>query len=916
MHPVASVIQNKGRDPGTVFVFPSEIAARLWLEASLDILDVGSLPADRFIAWDRFKETAVRSTVAGKQPVSGRLRKLYALSFAKRNASAPTPLVRELIPADFAESGQLFASWIAGLLPSLALWEQKASSAADPEGQDLRLLKQDYTRFLESRNLFEPAWQKPPLVDTGKHYIVFFPEAMEDFREYHALVDSAPFIETVSVEKALSPRPGNDPEVSLFSTTRQELRSVALDIEELLAAEVPPDSIAVHVPDLEAVFPYLSRELTLRGIPFDLRAGTKLTAHPAGRLFPLIRDCTATGFSFPTVKALMLDQLTPWKDREKAESLVAFGIENHCLTPWREDGKHIDVWKAAFTESCEPGIQALKTWYPQLKKHIAAMTGAATFTDIRKQYFQFKTRFLDMELLDPAEDAVIARCLDELGNLVALEGLYPELVPDSPWTFFVSVLEDTIYVPQRSGGGVSLFPYRVAAGTPFPHQFVLDTSQDRATVVYRELPFLRHDRRVSLGLTDTDASRAFFGMYHLSGASFTVSGHTFSGYRTPHGYFSIRDATDDPEQDPFRQEALFFTNPDNLPDRRYPVQKTGFERWRERRNSGRYSFLRDPFCGRMTELTEHIRESVMDAADVRVSQKDLSLFTWCNARWFLTRVLKLKKQERDAAMINERNTGLIVHEALHEVYDRILKEDKQFLSAHLDTYYTWADEAAGNATAQSAEFTGPIAAPLISLLSRRIAEGIRFVLDLDARILDTFIPEYLEKWIEFRQDGLCYIGIIDRISWDPAENSLVLMDYKSGRVPKNSEYIPDPPDAPPAEQVLQDYQMPMYIHLAEKTITVGNEKATITDAWFADIKNRKYQPIVKGEIGARVPNTRSGKSREDFEPAMRVFLSAAVRFADAVREQDFTRPGNLPRKNCASCEFFRICRTTYLAGDK
>ena len=916
MHPVAAFIQKEGSKPDTVFVFPSEIAARLWLEASLDILKKGSLPADRFIAWDRFKETAVRSAVAGRQPVSGRLRKLYALSFAKRNAATAKPLVTELIPEAYADSGQLFAPWIAGILPSLALWEQKDPMAEDAETRDLRFLKQDYTAFLESRNLFEPAWQKPPLVDTGKRYILFFPEALEDFREYRTLIASAPFIETVPVEEALSRLPENDAKVRFFPTARQELRTAALEIEQLLANGNPPESIAVHVPDIESVYPYLSRELTLRGIPFDLRAGTKLTSHPAGRLFPLLRDCAVTGFSFPAVKALMLDQLVPWKDRETAEQLVAFGINNHCITPWMEDGKPVDVWEAAFKESASPAESGLGNWYQQLRKHVSAMTGAASFSDIRKHYFPFKTRFLDMELLAPGEDAVIARCLEELANLVALESLYPELVPDSPWSFFISVLEDTIYVPQRTGGGVSLFPYRVAAGTPFLHQFVLDSSQDRATVVYRELPFLRHDRRVALDLADTDASPAFFGMYRLSGTAFTVSVHTFSGYRTPHGYFSALHATDTPEQDPFRKEAAFFADPANLPDRRYPVQKTGFDRWKERRNTGRYSCLREPFSGRMDLLTEKIAESVMDGSDVRTTQKDLNLFTFCNTRWFLTKVLNLKRQERDAEMINERNTGLVVHDALHAVYERILSGDGRFLSANLETYHHWADEAAAHATAQSAEFTGPIAAPLIALLSRRIAENIRFVLDMDARVLDTFIPEYLEKWIEFRRDGICYVGIVDRISRDPADSALVLMDYKTGYVPKTKSYCPDPPDARPDEQVLQDYQMPMYIHLAENTITLGDEPATIGDAWFADIKNRKYQPVVKGEAGTKVPNTRSGVSRDEFEPAMQVFRHTAARFADAVRQQDFTKPENLPRKNCLACDFYRICRTTYLAGDK
>lgn len=919
MHPVASIIRQKGTSPHTVFVFPSEIASRLWLEASLDILGVQSLAADRFIAWDRFKETAIQTMVAGRQPVSGRVRKLYALSIAQRNAESDPPFFSELIPQQYAQSGSIFASWIASILPSLAMWEQRCGTAdpADRESCDLALLKKDYSAFLEARQLFEPAWQRPPLRDTGKHYILLFPEAIEDFREYSELVGSSPFMETVTVEQALSlvPEP-EEPQVSLFGTSREELRTLALDIEDLLTAGVSPEDIAVSVPELDALFPYLSRELELRDIPFDLRAGSQLTGHPAGRLFPLIRECASTGFSFAAVKALMLDRLVPWKERVMAEGLVSFGIENHCLASWTENGKTLDVWKEAFSVSHSGRTGELQAWYTRLRKQISAMTGATSFSELRRQYFVFRNTFLDMEVLDPAEDAVLGRCLDELANLVALEDLYPEIMPDNPWSFFLSILDDTIYVHQRTHGGIALFPYRVAAGTPFPHHFVLDASQDHATIVYRELSFLRHDNRVRLGLSDTDASASFFGMYRLSQARFSVSGHSFSGYCTAHGYFEQCRGTDRTGDDPFRQENAFFADPAQLPARRYPVQEKGFSLWLARRNRRRFSFLENPFSGKPEALFRKIEDKTIRDGAIIINQTDLSRFSYCNARWFLGKILGLTSQERDAAMINERNMGLIIHQALREVYERIRDKDKQFFASHREQYYRWADDAAMHATAQSAEFKGPIAGPIIKLLSRRVSDAVRLVIDLDARLLDAFTPVLLEGRLELRRDDKLFTGIIDRISQNPADGNLVLMDYKSGNVAKPGDYKPQPEDAAIEEQSLGDYQMPMYLYLAENNPQNAEQKATIQDAWFVSIRDKKFSPIVKGESWVAQTGGRYAVSREEFEPALQVFEYTADRFARAVREQDFTRPENLPRKSCSSCEFFRICRTTYIAEDR
>lgn len=916
-NPISSIIRAEGFNTDTVFVFPSEIASRLWLEASLTILTTESLPSSRFIAWDSFKEQAIRSTVSGKQPVSSRLRKLYAHSLVKRNAEKKTRFFSELIPEEYAENGTVFASWIAKLLPSLALWEQRIQTEVqlDTESKDLSLLKKDYTSFLESHSLFEPSWQKPPLKDSGTHFVIFFPEAIEDYREYEQLIASAPFIKTISVENALTQLNETGARVSTYPTTREEICGTALAIEKLLQEGTNPETIAISVPDIETALPYLSRELNLRSIPFDLRSGTMLTTLPAARLFSLIHECVASDFSFQAVKALLLDRLIPWKERKNAENLVAFGIQSHCVTSWEEQGKKIDVWEAAFNEPDLGASTTLKNWYRVLRDHLLSMTRAKSFTEIRKIYFSFKNRFLTMEDLSQEENDILGRCLVELANLSALEQLYPEILPDSPWAFFISILEDTRYVPQRIQGGVSIFPYRVAAGTPFIHHFILDASQSHTTVVYRELSFLRQDRRIHLGLNDTDASAAFFGIYRLSGARWSFAEHTFSGYSTPHGYFSAAPASAPEITDPFRVESLFFAGSAALPNRRYPVQKAGLSSWKNRQNRGRYSFITEPFSAELPDLIHRITKKQMDGNFVRVTQKDLSSFSICNARWFLSRILSLKKQERDAELFNERNLGLLVHSALREVYNRILTADKAFLSSNIATYYIWAEDCAANAAADHTEFQGPLAAPLIALFSSRVADNIKTILDLDAAMLNNYIPEHLEKKLSVKKDDISYYGEIDRISLDQTNNTLVLIDYKTGKVAKASDYIPFSLDEETEEQALADYQIPMYVFLAEHGLNKGAENIEVREAWFADISNKKYSPIVTDKSFPQFKNLKKCLPREQFDSAMTAFHETADRFSTAVRTMNFTKPQNLLRKECAKCDFFRVCRTRYLVED-
>lgn len=913
---ISEKISERGEDGSTVFVFPSDIAASLWIEEALDITGAGTIPAERFVAWDRFKEEAVQANVAGKSPVSSVLRKLYALELAERNRMAEKPFFSSLIPPNHAESGSIFASWIARILPQLGVWERKKEKAGnkggmseDGEVKDLAFLKKDYGAFLDSHELFEPAWQSPPLRDTGKRYIIFFPEAIEDYAEYAALLGPSPFIETVT-----APADKAAPTLETYGNTRQEISAVALSIEQLIRTGTRPEKIAVSVPDLETVAPYVVRELSLRGIPAEYRAGSPLGKLPAGRLFSLVSQCVSSGFSFASMKSILLDRLVPWKNRDLADGLVGFGIRNHCVSSWNEDGKEVDVWEEAFRTPTrgETADWRLAEFYRTLARSMRQLCSAKTFREIRDRYFSFRETFLDMELLASEDDAVLARCVEELNSLASLEGAYSPYVPQNPFSFFVSTLDEKKYVAQRKAGGVSVFPYRVAAGTPFAHHFVLDASQDSATVIYSQLSFLRQDRRLALNLLDTDASEAFFAVYDSCSARFSFAERSFKGYRTPHGFFTATREGSTEADDPYAMEREWFaagrqdaSGAASIPDRAYPAQKEGVKAWLASKTERNFSYLENPFGERLGALSARIVARQMNGTDIRTSQTDLSLFSVCPARWFLSRILSIEAETSDAELFNERNLGILYHDVLKKIYDHIRETDKAFNAKHLEEYRSKALELAESAAADHAEFRGPIAAPLIQSLVKKITDGVVGMLERDAELLDGFVPEFLEDDIAFSSGGIRYYGKIDRISRRPSDSLAVLIDYKSGKAPSPSAYKTD------GNAAISDFQIPMYVFLAEESSESPYHGSKIEFAWFGSIQDGDYRPIINDNDEISHGRKKGMMSREEFEPAMKSFRETTDGFARSVREKDFTRPENLSASECWTCDFRKICRNTY-----
>jgi hypothetical protein len=923
MASVFETILEQVRDQNTYFVFPSEVAAALWARKICIHGGIRSVAADRFLAWDRFKEAVARAEIKNKNPASALVRRLFARALARKNAASP--FLSVMIPPGYAENGAVFAPFIAALLPALPRWEElqrKNNIRDDEEDRDLRIIKSEYTVFLDEHDLFEPSWQKVPFHSGEKRYVVFFPEVVDDYAEYRDALGSGAVVSFSAAETG-----AEKPELLFFHSARKEIRTAAAELRRLHGEGMPYEDMAVSLPDFKNIEPYVTREFALQDIPCSLRAGKNLGEYPIGRIFSLIRDCGASGFSFDSLKSLLLNASIPWKEKEKNLDLITFGVKNHCVSPFRDRGRTADVWEEAFKHS--PGKE-LAAYYRDLKTALSALTDSGSFKAIRENYFVFRS-LLDIKNCSAENDAVLARCVEELSDLAGTETEFPDLAETDPFGVYVSYLNDKNYVYDRHEGGVNIYDYPVAAGAPFGCHLVLNVSQDAATIQHRPLAFLRPDKRSRLGIEDADVSRPMLSLFaqrswngYVCHTRMSASEKTFAGWAIPHSFFAMDLKGETVEAaDPFGEEREWWSSAGGepagkKPERLFSVQRGGFEAWSGILAGGSGE---DPKTG--TEfsavvpalLRERIRSkntrdpespaAAIPAAELSVSATDLNEFFTCPVFWLYRRIFRLEPYQEDAALLDDESKGLLYHQILYRLFARIRDRDKKFLKKNLDLYYEWIEEMTGDVLRNDRAFKNSLVYPLILSLTSAMNKQLRRLLKMEAAWFNGFEVEALEQKYNVKQGFLKLTGQIDRVSLAP--EGPVILDYKTNAAPsKNKSRKVDK-----AGIGLKDFQIPMYVKLYEAETGIR-----VNRAFFVTITKHDIVPVM-GELRGK----RDLWSRDDYQSTMEA-LEAGIRyFGNAVSALDFD-PRNIPGSRgfpyncCVSCDYKTVCRSLYALNSR
>ena len=950
-----TLLENIG-NPASLFVFPTNVAVSGWADRLLRLSERSTIAMDKFIAWDTFKQNSICSKVKNKKSVAAVLRKMFTAALIRENAElcagGKAPVFTSLIRTEWAQQADSFSGWLAEIIPQLGAWftqisglpiaginEMSAAQSAQFSGddRDLFALALHYSHFLDQHDLFEPAWETPPFGNTGKECFIFFPESLSDFAEYKQLLESGDNVHIISANADAAQEQGFN--VFYYSNSRSEITEAALYIRALHDRQnVPWDCISVSIPDDELYGPYLLREFSNRNIPCIRQTGKTLSSYPAGQLFAALAACASSDFSFTSLKELLLNRRLPWKEPDTIDALIEFGINNNCISSWTEDGVAADVWEDAFTHPLG-GISApVRRLFTDLKHRIHAICHAASFTEIRKHYFIFRERFFNMDQCLDETDIILSRCISELMYLVDIEQSYPAVHVPNPYSFFCAYLNEVNYLAQQSEAGVSILPYRTAAPAPFDCHIILGASQSSLSAIFSPLAFLPQYRREELNIADNDASLAFIRLHWYNSrlpAAFFCSEQNFTGYAIPHSALGAplkaqqRYGGDDSFKasfapDLYREESnfyasLYWPSMDNQSEIHsaarnviHEKQRRGFINWRGRNSISNGAHIDNRV------LAETIRAQLCRNRDHQdkfsVSSSSLAPYFQCPLLWIFSRVLNLENIEIDTGLMASTITGEVFHAILNLFLDE-LKQTGEVIAA---PQYSGPEHKAIPVLSRAysallAQKTNIVFNTFpclpgsdyqkMSMLSARL---LRAEQSLFVTRLENLLAEFTSMFSGYRviaseeqytsaKDNYFLNGRIDCILEDTrGASQLAIIDFKTKYTLKLSDYI--------GKEGLTDFQLPMYIRLAEEAY-----KREVHTALFFSIIDT--QPLILfGDIHGKKDCISRGT--DTYNDIMNQFDRKTEQFAAEISNGAFSF---LPSAadNCGNCDYNKVCRTLY-----
>ena len=993
MNSVENILLDNIDNPDSLFIFPTNVAASRWADHALKLRGGGTVAMRKFIEWDTFKENSIRSRVQNKRSIPSPLRKIFAACLTAENAElceqGKPPVFSSLINTRWAAQAASFAGWIAGLLPQLGSWVNKAAGLEaaritgedaarfedmfDGDDRDLFALAFRYAQFLEENGLFEPAWEKPPFDDTGKECFIFFPDCLADYSEYKELLEASGHVRTVYAPECGDEIQKHD--YFYYTNSRSEISEAALYIRSLHENEkIPWDSIAVSVADSDDYEPYVLREFTNRNIPFVKKTGKPLASYPAGQFFKAAANCASRNFAFSALADLLLNNHIPWKNGDEIRKLIDFGINNNCVSSWTEmengEEKPVNVWDDAF-ETPYRGVDiSTRRFFDNLKRSLIALRSSNSFAEIRKNYFVFRERFLDMEKCLPETNVILSRCISELMRLAEIEKDFPKTRAPDPFMFFIGYLGEVKYLAQQNNSGVVILPYRTAAPAPFDCHIVIGASQSGLSAVFSRLDFLPKYKREKIGLADEDASAVFIKLHKtnsFSRAAFFCAEHSFSGYAIPHSqlkmpskpksrYGAETEYSEKFSNDLILEETDFLKNlslncnarQENQPENSvssgfsflHDIQADGFAAWASRRKHSD-----DLPAGWKTDdsLLELIRQRLCGGAfpgKYSVSASSLEAYYRCPLYWLFERVLSVENVQIEADLMAENIAGLVYHAALNCFFSS-LRETGDTLAPPafsdnapvLPDIYRGLLERSVDFVFENFPCLPPHDKPVMSALTARLLGAgkniFRFRLE---QCLAAFLSYFAgcrvagsEAAYQSERDTYFLNGIVDCIlelppdfesAGSPLSENIsggakrgIIVDFKMNSMPDLNDC------SGKGERGLANFQLPMYLTLAEEK----EQKEIHTAAFFSIMK---AQPrVLFGYIRDCDKHVRIPKKDEEliirgsdlFNGIMNDFSEKARRFAGEIEngqflvfETDFDK--------CLKCEYHRICRTTYSIG--
>jgi hypothetical protein len=709
-------------DNNYVFVFNTEVASDTWSQWVVkndSLTKMHSIPLNRFLAWDEFKEKYINPKKEGKTAVSSIVRKLFSRNVIKQNAlnqiNKKDDYFKKIIRIkdektsydEYLEETLTFTNWISKILSSLKLWHElhlKSSNFFDEEDSDLELLYTIYLNFLEKNNLYEQSWLDVNLFDEEKQFVIFYPEILEDYNDYQEL-----FSKNKKIIEIKMPPLSNDEKIFVYKypDSRSELHYTALNIRYLIENKKALwTDIAINVPDITTYKPYLQRELDLYNIPYKFRVGDSFVKNCAGRIFVELKNCSSSDFSFDSLRALLCDTCIPWKNIEDNNNLILQGNKLRCVCSYEKNetsNEIIDVWKSSLKSISVAENDYYDNLYKYYNKIVVAVKricDAKTFTEIRDGWFIFKTEFLDENFdnnyseFDKEryifQNNILSSCIKELNSIIDVvenensSRKINSLNCERPYDFFLDELKNKTYTPQTKTVGISIFSYKTSAMASFKYQFIIDSSQNSLSIPYNYISFLTTDKRKKLfenteRKMDRSATDIFIRLYAKpeNNCFFSYAESSFGGYAISSTFLTEKEIENKDELLKIdficEEKKLFFTEtakPENNSIAKEQISR--FFEWKENNSLNKVNkSSNENLHSLIDKILIHDRNNSLEKINpelnkksIKISQSDMKNFFPCKRKWIFTNIFKIRDESLDTNLITYFDMGNIFHSTL------------------------------------------------------------------------------------------------------------------------------------------------------------------------------------------------------------------------------------------------------------
>lgn len=934
MHKILEILSDNLYKKDVFFVFPTEIAASTWLEKLVTVsvdqnTKMVAVAKERFLSWDTFKSESIKSRMQNKRSIPSIMRKLFAENLIEQNKTLiqnqKQPLFKEIINPQYADLSSSFADWIASLLPQLKSWKtlhdshnQQIESAnstneeISPVEQDYQTIYENYTAFLTKYNLFEPAWETPPFNNDGKHFVIFFPESLQDFNDYQELLLSSEHI-TIKTTKDLCEQNSDKNSLSKaiqYNNSPEELHNIALTIKDLAEnKQIPYTEIAVSLTDVDKYLPYIEKEFQKYAIPYNTRIGKPLSNYESGKLFSQLQKCYSENFSFEVLRNLLTNAGLPWKEPNLAKLLIQFGIANNCVCAFIKDGTTCFPFEEAFSSSfCD---QEVKKFYYSLKSIITKMNTAKTFDQIIKLYWEFKEFFFyEYESETQTEtqkemDLILGRAVSELVSLQKLQTEFPEVPVFAPFAFFVKIVENKEYLQQSQNLGVCIYPYQVVAASPFSVHIIPNASQKQLTVKYYKLRFLPQTLKEQFNITETDVSETFLKMYQCSSFNqtlLTIANNSYSGYSIPHALLQTtnynpadkKNAEITKQFDIIQNEKRFIHDFDDRDAENLlfitKTQQKGMNAWAT-------NAIKAQNESSFPNTAYRIESKLLQNNSLRVSATLLKQYATCKKKVVFQRLLNLFEEQTESVIDDDKKLGTFYHKVLEE-YFKYHNKNGLTISLFQDNPQNF--DLLKNCISNTFETfsLNPINKMLFFARLNGIEETLINFLTKFTATFAGFTVSFVEKELSATPENVkifFYQGIIDLVLTN--EEQTYIVDYKTRYTPSLTDCYPND------NNELADFQMAMYCYLlSQYFLAKKDNKFTITNMAFASITD--------GSIKEMYPSTKK-YTEQGLQTAINTMHIYATELSTFLTTTplDLTVPQN--KKECSSCKYQTICRTNY-----